>query len=689
MKTFASGRRPFELDYLAALTQAGLKPLSRWEGRFSNDTPQHLHRLGLRTAMAERRVATGRGVRELLISRSQPPLDDYLRRFNHAAVSRSADTIRTEGLLFGYPTCCIESFIARGYAKNHLPRPKQRLLFHWACPDCSLTPVLLPGYLEVHHRCRLKHRLSGKRSSSGVRTGPGANCRRSVTALALALALAPAISGRADPTHTDPHQVLLPEWDDPDGDLLTTSEEQWLGKDPADADQDHNAVTDGVDLALWCAAAVSALPTVESSLQPYVSHQPARGLETCVVCGELVNMGQLEVVHPLENQSVTIPYVAKHYLDHGSLSYQGSLHTGRLNPKLLQFLITTSGLGHFLSESPNLDTDQDGLRNWEEPVFSTDPNQSDSDQDGVFDSIDIARDLRTQVLSLPRTHSPEDGPKDRPFAIFLEMDGYEFCPACGEQVVMEDWTVIHPVSGLSLRFGSMGLHYLRHGGFRWAGGYAGEGRIDPRQLHAVLTGEGNGHPVPAQPDADGDGLTTAEEARHGCDPNRTDTDGDGVPDGVDLAYGLWEMIEALPVEEDPEGYRIDHWLRGLVNCPVCGAAVNMGTVEIVHPRRKLRLELSYLDLHGLQHGALARLDGPRLDLAKLEALLRPSVVLAHSGGEFSLRWKPQAGRRAEVYSSGSLEGPWRSEGFGQHEGSDLVLRVNAPAGPSFYKLVVR
>jgi hypothetical protein len=198
-----------------------------------------------------------------------------------------------------------------------------------------------------------------------------------------------------------------------------------------------------------------------------------------------------------------------------------------------------------------------------------------------------------------------------------------------------------------------------------------------------------GYPVPAQPDVDGDGLTAAEEDRHGCDPILADTDGDGVLDGADLAYGLWEMIEALPVEEDPEGYRIDHWLRGLVHCPVCGVAVNMGTLEIVHPRRRLRQEISYLDLHGLQHGAVTRLDEPRLDLAQLEALLRPSVILSHSGGQLSLRWKAQPGRKTEVYRSDSPEGPWQPAASAHQEGADMVFTAEAPEASGFYKLVVR
>lgn len=41
-----------------------------------------------------------------------------------------------------------------------------------------------------------------------------------------------------------------------------------------------------------------------------------------------------------------------------------------------------------------------------------------------------------------------------------------------------------------------------------------------------------------QPDADGDGLTDAEEIAAGTNPNLADTDGDGLPDGWEVRYGL-------------------------------------------------------------------------------------------------------------------------------------------------------
>ena len=49
----------------------------------------------------------------------------------------------------------------------------------------------------------------------------------------------------------------------------------------------------------------------------------------------------------------------------------------------------------------------------------------------------------------------------------------------------------------------------------------------------------------AQLDPDGDGVTTARETANGTDPYRADTDGDGVSDGVDL-FPLDPTRSALP-----------------------------------------------------------------------------------------------------------------------------------------------
>lgn len=181
-------------------------------------------------------------------------------------------------------------------------------------------------------------------------------------------------------------------------------------------------------------------------------------------------MGFVEVVHPLENQSQSVPYVGLHFLEHGSFSYTGTVHSGRINAPLLDLLLRSDGRGHFIAEPSGTDADNDGLRDWEEPVFGAQPANPDTDGDQIIDGIELGREILRDLRALPRAASPETGPKDRPFVVEHPMDGIETCPRCGERVVMGIWDVFSPANGATLSVASMALHYLEHGGVSWAGG---------------------------------------------------------------------------------------------------------------------------------------------------------------------------------------------------------------------------
>ena len=599
----------FELAYLALLTRAGLKPLSRWEDRFDGRTEQTLQALGLKTRVVERSVRSGRRVRELLFSPSDWCLEAYARQFDGTPVDRTPATMRLEGRLFGYPTCCIESFIAHGYARNSLRRRDQRILFHWACPHCGITPLLLPHYRRVYQQCQALRRGRGL---SGAWLSPAEVPGQIKKALALAASIAalaalPGLSADT-PAKPDPHWLPLSAGDDPDGDYLSSAEELVLGMDPANPDQNANGQPDGPDLALRLSGLIDALPTTPSATQPYLVHHMAFGLENCQVCGAVTNMGALEIVNPLENQSYVMPYVAKHYLEHGSFSYVGTnfsgiLHSGRLNPALLQTALTSAGQAHFIAEPPGTDADNDGLRQWEEPALGTDPAKADTDGDHLIDGIDVIRALRARLDTLPRTPQP-----DRPYIIEHPMDGIETCPRCGERVVMGIWEVINPVTRESVTIPSLALHYMEHGGPAWEGGQllGGKGRVDPRQLQAVLTGQRNGHLLPVTPDTDRDWLSDPEELDLGSDPSNPDENNNAVADGLDLARDVVAQIAALPTKPvSNQVYRLDFPLRGLERCDICGTNVNMGHLTVCNPLAQLYAPLPYIALHYLEHDSFS------------------------------------------------------------------------------------
>ena len=610
MATNQVSKLGFDLAYLALLANAGLKPLSRWEREFDRETEEGLEGLGLRTRVVRRTVQSGKPIRELVFSQSEGCLALYARRFDHKVVEHGPASARIEGLLFGYPSCCVESFVAKGYARNSLCGGDQRILFHWACPSCALTPLLLPHYRRVHQQCRAV--IRGRPPavvSVACRDGLAAHLKSAVALAASLVAMgnAPALSAPSL-VGADAHLLPLEAWEDTDGDFLKSAEETILGRDPARPDENGNQMPDGVDLARVCFSAIDALPTVPSSVQPYVVHNMAFGLETCEVCGELVNMGFLEVVHPLENQSIAVPYVAKHCLEHGSFSYVGSVHAGRVNVPLLHTLLTSDGLKHFLAEPAGTDADADGLRDWEEEVFGADPKNRDTDGDQLIDGIDLARELRAQLNALPRVASTEAGPRDRVFVVEHPMDGVEICPRCGDRVVMDIWQVINPLTGEAIAISSMALHYLEHGGFGWKGGQllGGEGRIDPRHLQAVLTGKGDGHLLHVTPDADRDLLADDEEAALRKDLQNPDEDANQVLDGSDLARSLAKEIASLPTGPvTKQAYRLDFQLKGLERCAICGETVNMGHLTVCNPLAHLYAKMPYVMLHYMEHGSFS------------------------------------------------------------------------------------
>lgn len=140
----------FELAYLAILTYEGLKPLSRWDKNLADSDLELLQRIGLLTRQVRRTVKAGKKVIETIFSRAPIYIQLYEQAFGNTPIDKSVRTLLFEGFLFGYPSCCVSQYIRKPYTPNNLNEQQQKILFHWACRDCKITPSLLPAYKSIH-----------------------------------------------------------------------------------------------------------------------------------------------------------------------------------------------------------------------------------------------------------------------------------------------------------------------------------------------------------------------------------------------------------------------------------------------------------------------------------------------------------------------------------------------------------
>jgi hypothetical protein len=140
----------FELAYLALLTHEGLKPLSRWEKPLDKNGLGLLREMSLLTRQVRRTVQTGNEVIETIFSQTPAYMDLYEANFKDTPIGKSAQIQRLEGFLFGYPPCCVDQYIHKPYTPNNLKKQNQEILFHWACKDCRITPILLHSFRRVY-----------------------------------------------------------------------------------------------------------------------------------------------------------------------------------------------------------------------------------------------------------------------------------------------------------------------------------------------------------------------------------------------------------------------------------------------------------------------------------------------------------------------------------------------------------
>jgi len=167
------------------------------------------------------------------------------------------------------------------------------------------------------------------------------------------------------------------------------------------------------------------------------------------------------------------------------------------------------------TDPSNQDSDKDGLTDGEEAEAGTDPNNKDTDGDGISDSDEI--DHGSDPIVKDKDSDGDGVPDDKEEEIGTDPDKKD---SDGDGI--ED--------GKEIDYGT-----------------------DPTVDDSEDKNE-NGIPDDLEKDSDGDGITDAEEIDNGTNPNNDDTDGDGIKDGDEdkNGNGIVDDGETDPNNDDTD-----------------------------------------------------------------------------------------------------------------------------------------
>lgn len=583
----------FEFYYLVELTRQKIKPLSRWEKPLSETTHCWLRRQGFYVDIIPRKTLLRKQIFETIFSKSSRYVDLYRHKFSNTPLRKGPLTQKLEGFLFGYPSCCVRQFIQQPYILNNLKKADQSILFHWACRDCRATYELLPYYHAIRRQTlewyEQEIRPLVKADGGYKRRFP----KKAAVAACIALWLSTgALYGQttSDTTH------FIPVSNDCDSDGLSYSEEFYLGTAYTYAFSQTDEKNDGEFWSTFFKSLIDSLPTEEQADQPYKIECMMRGMETCQKCGKEVNMGHIIIVNPLRNLELQIPYIGLHYMESGCFSYWGDIHKARVNIDTLKKILFAYDPKHILPVKE--DSDNDGLTDAEEDSLYLNPSDPDTDKDGLPDGADVAEQL---IRLFPKLKEEADSIHSS--ISFNSVKGLENCTVCGSTHNMGYVEFKNPENGRTYNIHYNGLHALAHGGFAYDGTTNSDQRADAVKLYRTM----KTHMLFIDNDSDNDGLTDDEELYFGYNPNKADTDEDGVCDGMDLALSLTGIMDGLPNEPAADNpYLVHHYTYGSWNCLLCGEAINMGFMEIFNPGLGSdSLHISYYAYHFLKKGSFA------------------------------------------------------------------------------------
>jgi len=215
-----------------------------------------------------------------------------------------------------------------------------------------------------------------------------------------------------------------------------------------------------------------------------VIEHPAYGFYNCPICGEAVNMGYVTVHNPMHVLEIDIPYMALHFMEHGSFSYIIGDDTTRVDIPLLNKTIAPLDTLHHALATPN-DTDNDGLNETAEQYFDMEVDNPYTHDIGIDDGHEIAQALIENISILPVIPSGTTPPGDSIYIVPIPVLGIEDCNICGRTLNMGMAYIHNPLQGSSITLPFMALHYMSHSRFVYDG-TENQGEIDPIALCVLL-----------------------------------------------------------------------------------------------------------------------------------------------------------------------------------------------------------
>ena len=405
---------------------------------------------------------------------------------------------------------------------------------------------------------------------------------------------------------------------DTDGDGLTDALETALGTNPMDPDSDDDGVLDGAEPNFSSDTDGDGLinPLDVDSDNDGLFDGTESGVTTAPTGTDVARGFFTADADPATRTNPLLRDTDRGGLSDGAedLDRNGRIDMGERNPNLAS------------DDSPAaVDTDMDGLTDAQETALGTNPNDADSDDDGVLDGAE------------PNFSADTDG-DGRINALDPDSDGDGLFDGTESGVTMASASTdtrrgfFVPDADPATRTNPLLRDTDRGGVSDGSEDTNGNGRVDAGERDPRNRADDS----MATPDADNDGLPDALEVRLGTNPMDPDTDDDGVLDGAEPDFSSDTdgdgLINALDVDSDDDGL-LDGTELGVTMAPTGTDASRGFFVADLDATTRTRPLVRDTDRGGVTDGAEDTNANGRVDAGERDPLNRADDTTAMPDGD--------------------------------------------------------